>query len=247
MSNLEQRLPLLLKMQNKHLEQLEGNASDPQKDKGGAATTSIAASLRFIGVAEFRVNSNLDSFRSNLERSAQCRLSLYDRFESGEVIPESYLSMMSFKSLLDALASGSLAVAEKLASVMGGRDGIEEENDTPFVKAFGYMLKSLVLSSNDAVEKLESLKSITALSENKDFEGYSNACEAIINNDSDAFIKSLQSVLNGHKQQSKGNGLFKDDVDEVLCVWGVGLVNLAKSKGLQVQFDDPLIPAALIT
>ena len=53
---------------------------------------------------------------------------------------------------------------------------------------------------------------------------------------------------NGHKRQCKGKGLFKDTVDEVLCVWGLGMANLARMCGLELDKmpDDSLIPSELI-
>src|SRR5690606_38720826 len=105
----------------KHLAQLGSNVLDPSKDKGGAATTSLAGTLRFLAVAEFKLEGNVEGFRRLLGRSANCRLGLFKRSINGESIPSSYLAMVSYKYLLDALASGDHELAKELAFIMGGR------------------------------------------------------------------------------------------------------------------------------
>ncbi|HAS6360216.1 TPA: hypothetical protein RQJ98_000526 [Vibrio vulnificus] len=246
MSGIEQRLPMLATMRKKHLGQLESNMLDPAKDKGGAATTSLAGTLRFLAVANLKLEGDVQGFKEALSRAASCRLTLFKRSKNGEAIPPSYLAMISYKSLFDALAAGDYELSKELASVMGGRDEIEKENDHPFDRALGYALKALVLNADDQAEKIEQFRSAASESDNTDFLGYAEAFEAIKNSDSELFVSALQHLLLGHKKQCKGSGVFKDSEDEVLCVWGIGLVNLAKSRGLAPKIDDPLIPASLV-
>ena len=42
--------------------------------------------------------------------------------------------------------------------------------------------------------------------------------------------------------QCKRGGVFKDTEDEALCVWGVGVANLVRHRGLLVDALPPLIP-----
>ena len=46
--------------------------------------------------------------------------------------------------------------------------------------------------------------------------------------------------------QSKGRGVFRDKEDEMLCVWGIGIANLARWRGLNVDAIPPLIPNDLL-
>jgi len=246
MSGIEQRLPVLATMRKKHLSQLEENVLDPAKDKGGAATTSLAGTLRFLAIANFKLEGNAQKFKELLSRAATCRLALFKRSKNGEIIPPSYLAMISYTSLFDALASGDYGLSKELASVMGGRERIEKENDHPFDKALGYALKAVVLNADDQDEKIAQFKVVANEPDNADFLGYAQAFEAIRNNDEGLFATALQRVLSGHKNQSQNNGVFKDSEDEVLCVWGLGLVNLARLRGLNSRVDDPLIPASLV-
>ena len=246
MSGIEQRLSMLATMRKKHLGQLENNLLDPAKDKGGAATTSLAGTLRFLAVANFKLERDIQGFKDALSRAASCRLDLFIRSKNGEAIPPSYLSMTSYKSLFDALAAGDYELSEELATVMCGREEIENEHDHPFDRALCYALKALVLNSDDQEEKIEKFKSVAGEPNNTDFLGYAEAFEAIKDKDAELFVSALQRLLLGHKKQCKEGGIFKDSEDEILCIWGIGLVNLAKSRGLDIKIDDPLIPASLV-
>lgn len=246
MSRFLDRLPILLEEAEEDLPLLRENAAKADKDKSGSSSNVLSNVLRFLGVAEFVANANVEKFIKSLREAAYIRLGLIVRFDEGEPISESYVSMISYKSLLNALASGDFGLAVSLAGVMGGRGEIEKNNDHPFDIALGYALRSMVLNADDQVEKLAQLKAVLNEPENKDFVGYSKSLEAILNGNVEQFVIALQEVLLGHNNQCKGNGVFKNSEDEVLCVWGLGVTNLARSKGMNVQFDDPLLPASLM-
>src|SRR5690606_4644420 len=109
---------------------------------------------------------------------------LIERFDAGEDISPSYVSMMSYKSLMDALAAGDGQVAKDIAAKMGGRSSIESEYDRPFDLAFGYALKHIVLSDVDSVGQwLDALEVASKDPENKDFFGYAKVLKAIVDKD----------------------------------------------------------------
>jgi hypothetical protein len=245
MGGLLDRLPILLEEAEEDLPFLRDNAANVDKDKNGSASNVLSNTLRFTGVAVYAVNSDSVACKAFLQEAASIRLELIKRFNAGEKISESYVSMLSYKPLFNALASGDFKLARELAMVMGGREKIESEYDHPFDSSLGYALKALVLDASDQEEKIAQFNAIVNEPGNKDFVGYAEAFEAIQNKDVKQFVLALQAVILGHKNQCKGNGVFKGTEDEVLCVWGVGLVNLAKSKGLEAALDDPLIPASL--
>jgi len=246
MGGLLDRLPILLEEAEEDIPYLRGNAENLDKDKNGGSSDVLSNVLRLSGIAEYVVNHDVGIFKKRLREAASIKLKIIQRFDSGEMISGSLVSMLVYKSLFDALASGDFSLSEKLASAMGGRNQIEEKNDHPFDRAFGYALKALVLNLDDQADRVASFKAVTNEPENKDFAGYAEGLEAIQNNDSIWFLSALHRVISGHKKQCKGSGVFKDTEDEVLCVWGLGLINLAKLRGLDVQFDDPLIPGILV-
>jgi hypothetical protein len=126
MSGIEKRLPMLLEMRKKHLKQLYVNQSDPAKDKSGSATNSLVGTLRFLAVADYVLKKDIVGFRSKLSEAAGLRSKLFNRFDAGEAISPSYVSMLSYKALCNALASGDLQLANELANHMGGATRLSE-------------------------------------------------------------------------------------------------------------------------
>lgn len=247
MSGIEGRMKPLSEMRRKHLAQLKANCANLVKDKDGSASNSLVGSLRFLAVADYVLHRDIPAFRNQLIEAAHHRVRLFERIDAGEAISPSYVSMMSYKALLNALAAGDQSVARALAALMGGRDAVEQEYDRPFDIALGYTLKSILAGDGiAAMSHVEALESACRDPENQDFMGYAKALKAIVTQDADLLQDGLKEVLAGHKRQSKGSGLFKDTEDEVLCVWGVGLANLARMSGLPVGTDDPLIPGDLL-
>ncbi len=246
MSGIEKRLPMLFEMHKKHFKQLCVNQSDPAKDKTGSATNSVVGTLRFLAVADYVLNKDIVGFRSKLSEAAGLRSKLFNRFDAGEAISPSYVSMITYKALFNALAAGDLQLANELATHMGGRNEIERKHDHPFDLAFGYVLKSFVLEDAVGIKKwLSEFKSLCDQPENAAFKGYAKVFEAILDHDAEKANVGFSELLVGHKHQSK-KGVFKDTEDEMLCVWGIGLANLAYVRGITTKPQEPLIPADLL-
>lgn len=244
---IENRLGLLREMRRKHLAQLRMNQSMPDRDKDGSASDSLAGSLRFLGVSDYVLDKNVHAFREQLSEAAALQLKLFERFDGGEPISPSYVSMMAYKSLLNALAANNEVLAESLAARMGGREAIEAEYDRPFDRALGYCLKGILGKDiARAQQALQQFGQACKESENVDFKGYAKALQAMVDRQPALVAHAFEEIIAGHKKQSLGKGLFKDTEDEVLCVWGVGIANLARWNGLLAPSGDALLPTELI-
>lgn len=246
MPKLIDRLPALRQVREKHLSTLEQNYASKEKDKDGSATNSLAGTLRFLAVAAFALDSDCEIFRSRMGRVAELRKELFIRAQDGESISPSYLSMLAYKQLFCALASGDMGLSCELANMMGGRTDIEAEHDHPFDKALGYALKSAVLSDERQSQHLEVLERICSDKDNLDFAGYYRALAALANGDENEGNKALKDIVKAHKKQSKGRGVFAGSEDEVLCVWGIGIANLLSHNGLTVECASELLPKQLV-
>jgi hypothetical protein len=241
------RLGLLRDMRRKHVVQLRVNQSMPDRDKDGSASDSLAGSLRFLGVSDYALDKNVQAFREQLSEAATLRLTLFERFDAGEPISPSYVSMMAYKPLLNALAANKQALARDLAMRVGGRDAIEAEYDRPFDRALGYCLKSILAGDAARAQRaLQEFDQACKEAENVDFKGYAKALRAIVDRSADLLPQGFEEIIAGHKKQSVGSGLFKDTEDEVLCVWGLGIANLARWNGLPAPGANALLPAELI-
>lgn len=247
MPGLVDRLPMLVEIRGENRPVVRANASDAEKDKNGSCSSMLALDLRFFGVAEYVLNHNVESFRSQLSEAAQVRDKLFDRFDKGEPVDGSYVTMLAYKSVFDALAAGDLVTAKSLASHMGGRAALEQEHDHPFDYAMGYTLRAFVLSDSERMQEWPT-KLLAACGETgmTDFNGYGQVFQAILANDSAAANEGLKVVVKGHQKQSRGKGVLAGTEDEVLCIWGIGMANLAQHHGLQVEAVPPLIPEDLL-
>jgi hypothetical protein len=247
MSNIINRLEYLLEIEKEDLPFLRSKAENIKSDQNGSSSEIVGNSLRFVGVSEYVLNTDINSFKSNLVEAARIRLQLFLRFNQGEPISKSFLSMLSYKDLFNALATGEFDLAKKLALIIGGREEIEKEFDHPFDYNLGYALKSFVLNDRSQMEKWSSeFSKICDKKENSDFKGYALIFEAILIENVEKANEALIAIEKGHKKQSKGRGVFKNSEDEVLCVWGIGIANLCRSYGLNVSAIPPLIPDDLL-
>ncbi len=247
MAGIHDRLPVLLNEPLEDLPSVIKNAKDPLKDKSGSASNMAAASHRFVGVAQYVVNHDITAFRANLRDAAQARVRLLERFEKGEPISPSYVTMLNYKAIFNALASGAFELAKSIAFRIGGRHEIEEEHDHPFDYALGYALRAFVLGEQEDMKRwaLE-FATVCRAKDNADFQGYAQIFQGILENDAAMAKNGLKAIVKGHVRQSKGKGVFKDSEDEVLCVWGIGMANLCRAYGITVDSEPPLIPSDLL-
>jgi hypothetical protein len=229
------------------LDLLRRKASDQVRDVKGSVANNLASSLRLIGVADYVLKGDRASFLVHLKEAALLRKQLFDRFDSGDEVSPSYVSMLSYKALFNALAAGDIELARGLAGKMGGRETIEDEYDHPFDRALGYTLKSFVLGDASAARSwLAELATLCSDRQNADFRGYYDVFFGIQAKDLGKAQIALATIAQGHRNQCKAGGVFKDSEDELLSVWGLGVANLARISGLSVESPDPLIPADLL-
>jgi hypothetical protein len=238
---------ILVPERTERLPGLRKKASDKLLDASGSFSISVADSVRFIAVAAYLSTHDVAMCRAGLAESASIYLTIFERFDAGEPISRSYVSMGTNRKLFDALAAGDFDLAKTLATRMGGRDEIEKVNDRPLMRHLGYSLKHLVLGDRDLAS--DAINRLQVVCENKsdaNFAGYATVLASIISGDAASAATGMKQVIFGHKRLSKGNGLFKQTEDELPCVWGVGLANLCAFNGIAVELDDPLIPRELL-
>lgn len=245
--SLKERLPSLLSVRRSMLITGRDNAADPQKDQSGTASSLLMRTLRFIGIADFVVSGNIAFFKQYLSDAAKLRLRLFERRLDGEAIDDSYLAMLSYEQLFDALAAGDFGTAEQLAKQMGGRPELETVHDHLFDRCLGYTLKAFVLRApREMGEWAANFTALCRESDNRDFSGYAEVFNGILAGDDGMVQAGLLAIVKGHKNQIKRGGIFHETVDELLCVWGIGIANLARHDRLAVQGTSPLIPQELL-
>lgn len=162
------------------------------------------------------------------------------------VLP-SLLTMVTFEELFNALASGDQGVAERLAGLMGAHLDPEQPYDEPLDHHLGWALKYLVDDAPNTVRRawIDRL-TVYVQAKRPTLMGYPLVMQAILDRDLAAAQAGFAELLKGHRKESRAGKLFGDSVDEIVGVWGVGLANLARWRGLPIDPQDDLIPSDLL-
>lgn len=245
MMNLE-HLEVIFEERLEDIPYLRANAENQGIDRNDRAISRLNSALRFLANAEYLLHKDVTKFRANMTEATRLRIQLFERFEAGGAIDKSYVSMMAYKDLFYALATGDGKLSQTLANHMGGREQIEQDFDSPFAIAIGYTLKYLVLADDSSAKPwLEKLK-FACKGDYANFVSLANLLEAILNKNSDAMNAAFPAFLVDYKKECKGRGMFSDSEEEMLSVWGVGLANLARMRGMSFNWENELIPASLL-
>jgi hypothetical protein len=198
-----------------------------------------------IGIMDYLMKGDVAALRNGLTEAAKLMISLFERFEAGEPIAPSFVTMIAFRKLFDALASGDFALAVVLAQHLGGREAIEKQKDHSATINLGYTLKAFV-EQNGSNVPCRSLEALRSENYGPNFVGYIMMFDAIVAKDAAMAQAATHEIIRGHKRESKGNGEFAMLEDQFISIWGIGMVNLARHYGLKVEVDDPFIPADLL-
>ncbi len=246
MTDYKEILPTILQEQLSILPKLRANAADHEIDEYGDASMQLASAYLIIGISEYVVSNNIREFRSNLIESAKLRNELFDRFEKGDPISESRISMGASSSLFYALAAADFEIARELARKLGVTDKIDKKIDHPFNRAFGYTFKYIVLDDfTNADPWLQEFKKQCEKKVHMDWKSKADMFEAIMSGDINKANSAMEAEIRSHERMAK-RGRIKGTLEEVLSVAGIALVNLARHYGLNVSAIPPLLPEDLL-
>lgn len=246
MTKLRERLDIIARTEQEDLEFYLQQLNQNQNITGWTQS-SISSRYHLLAVAAYCFQHDIQSFRDQLSESARYRKMLFEKREQGEPIDDSYVSMHSFQHVLNALAAANFNLAKSFVKLMGGRNEIELAHDHPFDRALGYCLKAVILDDEYTYAKwLSKMYEASTEKQVVRLAGYADALKAIHDRDKDAFDQAIQKIVTDHKVLCRKGGLFDNNPDEIICLWGLGLVNLARFKGLDVHFNHEYIPGDLI-
>lgn len=238
---------------------IQAKAADAPLDGRGDYTSGLVGDYRFLGITGYLLHGDVAAFRRELTESARLKRSLFERFEAGERIPGSVVSIHAYRNVLDALAAADFDGARALAEHMRGLNPAEADihdiedrhRGHPLTLGMGYAVRDLVL--NDDRQQMEaSLKQLSDFTEQRkdcrNFAGYADLFYCMLDGEDEEgqAENAVLVIVEGHRKESKGNGIFADDMDRFLCVWGIGVVNLARQRGLAIEPYPPLIPSDLL-
>ncbi|GAA6132103.1 hypothetical protein [Halopseudomonas sabulinigri] len=242
---MKNRLPILIEMRERHLPVVRKNAADSSKDATGTASASLAGTLEFLAVAYFVRDAEAEVLRRLLAEACEIRLSLFRRFDAGEPISVSYASQTAGSQLiLNALAAADFKLADRVAALVGGRPEIEKEFDHPFSLALGYALKHLMLGESE--QAAYAVARFVAQADKAPADRpYGQILQGILSDRESEVSFSLSKLEGGHKRLVI-SGRWKNTEHELVCLWGLGLWNLALRRGIRPSAKNSFIPGALL-
>jgi hypothetical protein len=239
------RLPQMITVRERHREVLLRNLQDPEKDRTGSATSSLARTEAFLSVASFVLDGDVDAFRRQYSHQARMMLTLFRRFDDGESISPSYVSMTQGASIqLDALAAGDFELALESARLVGGRTSIEREHDHAFDRSLGYAVKHFILDEPEAAVTAVSQFAAAAAGTKAD-QPFVDLLKALAVTDGSAFSQAVSRLEAAHKRLA-ASGRWKNTNHELICLWGLALCNLASYLGIRYTVANRFIPTALV-
>jgi hypothetical protein len=214
---------------------------------------SIVLTHRFLAVAEYVETGDPERFRENMRQSVNYLIQLYEKYGAGEKVSQSYLDEDSFVYLWNSLAAGDWDLSEKLMKYIY-KYNPDMNHPNPwgrgykinhFDRGFNYMLQVVMLGMDLGEDIFQKTHDVFA-KRHKSYVGYIKAFEAIYKKDKQQFEEAFKIIMKGHNILCRTGCEFGNSVDEVVAVWPLAMVNLARMKGVDVQIQHPLIPQDLI-
>ena len=205
----------------------------------------IITTYRKLAVADYLSSRDPIIFRSHMRLASEYQIKLFERFEaSGEEITQgSFTGLVSDLEVWNALATCDFELTKKLMGhVYKNNSGVI---DHPNPRFYHYMHRTLILGVPVPNNFFEEITVIFA-KKFKSFTGYPKAFKAILNKDIPAFEEAFTEIMKGHKVLCRSGSYFGDSVDEIIAIWPLGMINLAKFHGMDVRIAHPLIPKDLI-
>lgn len=194
----------------------------------GSMRDMLAGELRFIAVCKLRLEGDSTAFRSGIEKGLSVTEALFDEFDAGRPVDDSFVTYTQFHWVLDAFAAGLIDDGIRFARKLGRRPSAERKNDSMFVTEMGRAICEMV----DNKPPQNSLRKQLVGSA---FEGYWSVLCAIHTGDAIAVSQGMDEVLKRHEELCRAGEEFADTPDELVCMWGLGLMNYARHKGIKVE------------
>jgi hypothetical protein len=220
-----------------------------EHDADGRVSNRTSGRLRSLAVLAACFDADRARYRGFLAEGVHIWLPVLRRAANGAAISWSYLTLNNYQRALDALACGEFDVAAQMVELFHS-EAIKQivlTNDYrphPFEAKMGRMISAIILDAPDVLDAADEWEQY-ASSKDRDFVAYATLVRAIHTRDAAKANAALAPLLMGHRKQTR-RGIFKNSVDELLAIWAIGLVNLARSKGMDVSIEDEMLPGELL-
>lgn len=213
-------------------------------------SASWSLELADMGRFEYLLNKDIILFKHYIRSSILVYEKLVKQYYQEEGVPHTYITMRNSQVLFEALAIGDFQLAKDFAKNLKITKGII---NSPSITYLGYTLKHFVQDTPLFIKVYWLKKFISHCPATKKpsiLSGYRLVLESILEKDIEKANIGFKELVKGHEKECElkdSDRYFRSELDEDICIWGIGLANLAISYGLNVVIEDPLIPQGLLT
>lgn len=232
----------------------ESDFYDPVSSGGKYySITFYAVMLSSIGFMEYQFNKDISLFRKFLDKSISIYKYAYFNYINGYPLRKGVsIDIYLLNSIFEALASGLVEPVKELMPYIGISRKMHEEElngvlSQKLMSRLGYMLKGTLLGDYKLVEEfLDDYKELCLNDKSfMRFLGYALVLDAANKRDLKAAEFGLNQILKYHRRNSwyHDYGLYNSRKH---CVWGIGVVNICRSFGMDLKSNHEAIPTELL-
>ncbi|MES2662941.1 MAG: hypothetical protein V4629_06530 [Pseudomonadota bacterium] len=245
---IEQRIQHINQLLNNAIEAnkkfIKKKKDEPWSDKDGSTTDLIVKKYFWIGRLTFALNSDVDFFRAQVLEGLKLRMELIQRYKNQESISRHYVSTYRMDEVYILLSLSLFDEAKQLAASLIESYDYDSQQTAEPTTARLYAYRGLVAELPDLHERLDKLAIETAKEKpgafKKFYESFHFIFTGIVNKDATGFehhFPNLTYYYDRKRVENFNNG-------EILFN-ALGLLNLARHRGLDVGFENTFMPKEL--
>ena len=221
-------------------------ANKKQHPSDSYPATCLINDAYILAVGAYFVNHDPKLYVDRVNLILQTLFGLYDRLEKGELIAPVLDWSFHHEYIFYALAINDIDTAVALSTRCDTDKLTPTDEQHVFNVEFTQSLRFTVLGEGEAKHWVGRFIDRCGVKKSTEiYMGYALALKSILEENEGGFYSSLDKITRDYKKQSSGSEYFQSVEKSLLCFYGVGLVHLARSKGLDVEYDHSLIPKAL--
>lgn len=202
----------------------------------------IHGHYRSRGILRYLLDADTDAFFSDLSREALTYVTFLKAYREGLDISESLVNGSTFLPLICALTTANFGLCAELDQLMPREFG-EYDGEAPF--AFTTMLRRLTVEEKGQDVKAAVRKLAEADAGAGQYHSIIPIVEGLVEGEEKAFNSGLATYLALLEDVSEEEAAERDPGDEFVSVEALGLIQLAKRKGIRIRVGHRMIPPEL--
>ena len=195
---------------------------------------------RLLAIAAYVLDHDVKGFRDHMGKVMDYTFKSFEKCkEQGRGV---FINSICYLNIFDILSYGDSSLAVKAMEYAEDVD-LKKERPLASVKYINLAFRLLIIGRKAKAEDLDEMVTLHE-KKKKSFMGYALCFKAIYDQDIQAFEEGFKVLMKGYKTSL--SSLIGFQTDETLAMWPLGVVNLARMKGLDVKPEHPLVPQELM-